>query len=147
MTGREVRMSFMAHWTTYNPSVMFVTGRRTRRWLHLRDPQPEESPQGWLAPLGEEEENSTQVMNSDGRMKEENIPSPLPPPFSPSLPHSPPNTIGLLCMSGLLTYHLHQQTSDTAIMNLVVMWTNTMISFWNMSKASAPIHITATSVK
>ena len=43
--------------------------------------------------------------------------------------------------------HLHQQTREIAVMYLVVMWTNTMTSFWNMSKASAPIHITATSVK
>ena len=43
--------------------------------------------------------------------------------------------------------HLHQQTREIAVMYLVVMRTNTMTSFWNMSKASAPIHITATSVK
>ena len=43
--------------------------------------------------------------------------------------------------------HLHQQTREIAVMYLVVMRTNTMTSFWNMSKASAPIHITATNVK
>ena len=43
--------------------------------------------------------------------------------------------------------YLHQQTNETAIMYLVVMWKNTMTSFWNMSTASAPIHIHVTSVK
>ena len=44
-------------------------------------------------------------------------------------------------------FHLHQQINETAIMYLVEMWTNTMTIFWNMSTASAPIHITATSMK
>ena len=43
--------------------------------------------------------------------------------------------------------YLHQQTNETATMYLVVMWKNTMTSFWNMSTASAPIHIHVTSVK
>jgi len=44
-------------------------------------------------------------------------------------------------------FHLHKQISETTIMYLVEMWTNTMTTFWNMSTASAPIHITATSMK
>ena len=48
-------------------------------------------------------------------------------------------------VSGLI--YLHQQMNETAIMYLVVMWKNTMTTFWNMSTASAPIHIHVTSVK
>ena len=48
-------------------------------------------------------------------------------------------------ISGLI--YLHQQMNETAIMYLVVMWKNTITSFWNMSTASAPIHIHVTSVK
>ena len=48
-------------------------------------------------------------------------------------------------VSGLI--YLHQQMNETAIMYLVVMWKNTITSFWNMSTASAPIHIHVTSVK
>ncbi len=43
--------------------------------------------------------------------------------------------------------HLHQQTKETISMYLVVIWPKTMMSFWNMSTASAPIHNTAAIVK
>ena len=43
--------------------------------------------------------------------------------------------------------HLHQHISDTVTKNLVEVEPNTMTSFWNMSTASAPMNITATSVK
>ena len=42
---------------------------------------------------------------------------------------------------------LHQQTSETETMYLVVIWKNTMTSFLNRNTASAAIHIHATSVK
>ena len=40
-----------------------------------------------------------------------------------------------------------QQITETIMINLAVTRAKTMTSFWNMSSASAPIHITATSVK
>ena len=43
--------------------------------------------------------------------------------------------------------HLRQHISDTVTKNLVEVEPNTMTSFWNMSTASAPMNITATSVK
>ena len=43
--------------------------------------------------------------------------------------------------------NLHQQISETMMTYLVVIQTSTMTSFWNMSIASAPIHITDTRVK
>ena len=43
--------------------------------------------------------------------------------------------------------YLHQQTSESITRYLVVICMNTMTTFWNMSRASAPIHITATRVK
>ena len=42
---------------------------------------------------------------------------------------------------------LHQQTKETAMMYLVVIWIKTITSFWNMSRASAPIHMKATRLK
>ena len=44
-------------------------------------------------------------------------------------------------------FHLLQQTIETSNINFVVIRMKTMTSFWNMSNASAPIHITAASVK
>ena len=43
--------------------------------------------------------------------------------------------------------YLLQQIIETNTMNFGVIWTKTMTNFWNMKSASAPIHITATSVK
>ena len=54
----------------------------------------------------------------------------------------PANDLGA---SGLI--YLHQQMNETTTMYLVVMWKNTNTSFWNMSTASAPIHIHVTSAK
>ncbi len=41
----------------------------------------------------------------------------------------------------------HQQTRERVTMYLVVIWTKMMTNFWNMNSASAPIHITDTSVR
>ena len=41
-------------------------------------------------------------------------------------------------------YNSPQQTMETIV---IVMWIKTIASFWNMSRASAPIHMTATRVK
>ena len=40
-----------------------------------------------------------------------------------------------------------QQMSDSTRVYRVVGWKNTNTSFWNMNRASAPIHITAAKVK
>ena len=40
-----------------------------------------------------------------------------------------------------------QQIKESITKNLVVIFTNTMTSFWNMSSASAPIHMKETSMK
>lgn len=42
---------------------------------------------------------------------------------------------------------LHQETRDTRRTYLKVAFSKAKISFWNMSKAIAPIHITETRVK
>ena len=43
--------------------------------------------------------------------------------------------------------NLLQQKRETKTINFVVIWMKTMTNLRNMSKASAPIHMTATSVK
>ena len=48
----------------------------------------------------------------------------------------------------ILSYrNVHQQTREIVMMNLVVICTKIITSFWNISTASAPIHITDTRVK
>ena len=42
---------------------------------------------------------------------------------------------------------LRQQVKETAMIYLVVIWIKTITSFWNMSRASAPIHMKATRLK
>ena len=44
----------------------------------------------------------------------------------------------------LFMSNIHQQMREIIMMYRVVMWTKIMTSFWNISTASAPIHITAT---
>ena len=53
---------------------------------------------------------------------------------------------GYVCARYVLV-HLYQQIIEITTINFVVIRAKTMTNFWNMSNASAPIHITAASVK
>ena len=54
---------------------------------------------------------------------------------------------GYIVCARYVLVHLHQQISEITTINFVVIRAKTMTNFWNMSNASAPIHITAASVK